>query len=204
MSENGFLTERDRKFLLGEKEYTGENAKQMRYQARRAIRERARAALFDMQLLFDVLDEHELEKVFQLPQEPDDVDERAEFKGALEDTLAYLYLGVGALQQQPRGWASFRHYVEKGVLRAESKRSDDPHAGAEILVDVSIEHYHPSEADVNEALEKIAEGRERELTERELRAFLQQLFFAEPGREELVDAVDEHLHRHRQGDESDE
>lgn len=59
----GFLTETDRKYLRGEKEYTGENAKQMRYQRRQSIRDRTANAFRDFALLYHDLPPEERRKV---------------------------------------------------------------------------------------------------------------------------------------------
>jgi hypothetical protein len=83
---NGFLTSTDRAFLRGEKEYTGNHAKQQRYERRKAVRERTRAALWDFSILFHTLDDDELEKVRTVP-----IDERDQYDRAVSDTFAFLY-----------------------------------------------------------------------------------------------------------------
>lgn len=61
-SENGFLTDVDKQFLRGEKEYA---SKQGRYDRRRAIRERTAAAFRDFALLYHDLPDEEYEKVLE-------------------------------------------------------------------------------------------------------------------------------------------
>jgi hypothetical protein len=57
--ENGFLTDVDKQFLRGEKEY---ESNQGRYDRRRAIAKRTRQAFHDFALLYEVLDEHERDR----------------------------------------------------------------------------------------------------------------------------------------------
>lgn len=96
MGDNkGFLTPADREFLRGEKEFSGDNAKQMRYQRRRSIRDRTRDAFRDFSLLFETLDDDELETIAEQsemrgggramggPRPPDP---------SVTDTLAFIYL----------------------------------------------------------------------------------------------------------------
>lgn len=63
---SGFLTQTDRRFLRGEKKYTGEHAKQNRYQRRKAIAERTRKAFADFALLHAELDRHERNRIFDV------------------------------------------------------------------------------------------------------------------------------------------
>lgn len=48
---SALLTQTDREFLRGKKDYSGENEKQMVYQRRRAIRDRVKASIVDLALL---------------------------------------------------------------------------------------------------------------------------------------------------------
>lgn len=180
MAENGFLTERDRKFLRGEKEYTGENAKQMRYQARRAIRERTRAAFRDFSLLYATLDENERKKIFNVADDPLDVDGglTRETRDGITDTLAFLYLSLtGEVGEefsrltQP-GVPDFESALERAISQAEHDRRPDhngpgPFVSTELTVDVD------TEVDVAAAAEKLARGDTWRLSEAELRALVQ-------------------------------
>jgi hypothetical protein len=62
--ERGFLTERDKEFLRGEREYSGDHKRQMTYQVRRAIRERTQEACRDFTLLLETLDPDEVATIF--------------------------------------------------------------------------------------------------------------------------------------------
>lgn len=180
MAENGFLTERDRKFLRGEKEYTGENAKQMRYQARRAIRERTRAAFRDFSLLYATLDENERKKIFNVADDPLDVDGglSRETRDGITDTLGFLYLSLtGEVGEefsrltQP-GVPEFESALEQAISQAEHDRRPDhngpgPFVSTELTVDVD------TEVDVAAAAEKLARGDTWRLSEAELRALVQ-------------------------------
>jgi len=107
----GFLTDTDEEFLRGEKEYTGENASQIRYQRRSAIRERARAALADFAFLCDELDADERAKIF-----PDDqrTREARDFELDLSSTIQFLYMGVG-------GSTGFSRPLKRGVAKGEAR-----------------------------------------------------------------------------------
>lgn len=180
MTENGFLTDRDRKFLRGEKEYTGENAKQMRYQARRAIRERTRAAFRDFSLLYATLNENERKKIFNIVDDPLDVDGGLshETMDGITDTLAFLYLSLtGEVGEefsrltQP-GVPDFESALEQAISQAEHDRRPDhdwpgPFVSTELTVDVD------PEVDVAAAAEKLARGDVRRLSEAELRALVE-------------------------------
>jgi hypothetical protein len=180
MSENGFLTERDKKFLRGEKEYSGKNARQMRYQVRRTIRRRTRAAFRDFSLLYATLDEDERKKIFRVSDDPLDTDGglSRETRQGVTDMLAFLYLSlVGRVDEefsrltQP-GVPKFESALERAISQAEhDRRPDDagvgPFVSTELTVDVS------TNVDVAAAAEKLARGDTWRLSEAELRALVQ-------------------------------
>lgn len=94
--DNAMLTQTDREFLRGETEYTGENAKQMRYERRDQIRRRVRQSLKDFTLLFDHVDEEEAVKILNgggrvafAAFEDEDVE------AGLRDTLAFILREAG-------------------------------------------------------------------------------------------------------------
>jgi hypothetical protein len=107
----GFLTDTDKEFLRGEKEYTGENANQIRYQRRSAIRERTRAALADFAFLCDELDANEREKIFI-----DDwrTSEALDFEQELSKAIQFFYIGVG-------GRTGFSRPLKRGVANGEAR-----------------------------------------------------------------------------------
>lgn len=180
MSENGFLTERDRKFLLGEKEYTGKNAKQLRYQTRRAIRERTRAAFRDFSLLYDALDEEERNKIFNITNKPFDLDAgiTPETRDGLIDMFAFLYLSLEGEEGSPSPWGGdvsiprFKDLLEAGVAKGEADRHPDSDArrlytSSDLSVEVT------GEIDTKAAAEKLARGEIHALSEAELRGLVQ-------------------------------
>jgi len=90
MSEHkGFLTDTDKAFLRGEREYTGDNAAQMRYQRRQAIRERTRNACRDFSLLLAELDPEEVAKLFPFG---DDTQDTAGVYDGMADALALFFV----------------------------------------------------------------------------------------------------------------
>jgi hypothetical protein len=166
MAENGFLTERDRQFLTGEKEYTGENAKQMRYQARRAIRERTRAAFDDFALLCDVLEDQEWGKIFSgEPKSP----ERAKLEDDVADVIKFLYVGMG-------GESGFRRPLKLGVSNGEVAlgNTDRP-----FNVDPSFTVDPVRQADVRQVAEFIEEREWDRLHPSDVGTFLNIALYAE-------------------------
>lgn len=120
--ERGFLTGTDREFLTGEHEYTGESAKQQRYQRREAIAERTRQAFYDFAFLYDVLDPHERDRVFN-PDESDTV----ELVEAMRDTIAFLYRALEGDRDRPISrdrsvTVNFNQVFEPGIKRGERDR----------------------------------------------------------------------------------
>lgn len=182
--ERGFLTRVDRDFLTGEKEYTGENAKQQRYERREAIAARTRQAFRDFALLYDELNEHERDRIFDVGvvEEGDGrivVDDKAvnDLRDSLIGTFAFLYLSLeGELEPDSAPHlrtlnAGFGDFVDAGVSKAESERR--PHPGAYTIdVDFSVDATHRGEVDLERAIDKIAAYRAYELSETELRSII--------------------------------
>jgi hypothetical protein len=195
--ENGFLTPTDRAFLRGEKEY---EAKQSRYQRREAIAARARAAFEDFALLREELDQHERNRIFdvgskedpprvravdrardtpsreELQKYADQVEERAELREHVKDTLAFLYHSIEGEPGEvlPAGQVfpvGFGGVLEGAVYDAERDRRDSgaPIAGIDVTFEVDV--YDPK-IDYQYAAEKFARGEQNELSNRELRALL--------------------------------
>ena len=180
--ERGFLTQTDREFLTGEHEYTGENAKQQRYERRQAIAERTRQAFYDFALLYDVLDEHERNRIFDIEPIHDDVDEYNEFREALASTVAFLYRSLeGDIDTDTVRSRSFRVPFERvlteGLKRGEADRYDREHTTKHrVNVDYGgVELVESSDpATLERGLRKIAERKRHELTEAEMSAILGQ------------------------------
>lgn len=180
MVENGFLTDRDRSFLLGEKEYTGENAKQMRYQARRAIRERTRAAFQDFALLNETLDPEERSKILdvRIPNKHtvSDTGVDEETRDGLVNTIGFIYLALEGELDDPAPRVlptvpSFEEILKAAVRGAESAR----HSRVERTVIPSVEFdvKITEKWDTGHAAAKLARGNVEALSEPELRALVQ-------------------------------
>lgn len=88
-AHKGFLTDADKEFLRGEKEYSGENAAQMRYQRRQAIRERTRNACRDFSLLLDELEPEEVAKIFPFGEGTQDTEDVYD---GMADALALFFV----------------------------------------------------------------------------------------------------------------
>lgn len=172
MVENGFLTDRDKKFLTGEKEYTGDNAKQLRYQTRRAIRERTRAAYRDFALLYEVLDENERNKIFDIDVEGQVPPRHHGLYSDLVDTIAFLYLSLkGDVDSQVVTEREFAPHFDS-ILEAAIKSGEKRRYPRPVLVEVE-----PPDVDVRTnidsgtqegAIDKIAARDYDELTEEEM------------------------------------
>ena len=102
------LTKTQRAFLKGEKEYTGEHAKQQRYQRRQAIKERVENTLQDFRLLFETWDERGSGSLFG--EKPS----RGETGKGLSALLALAYL-----ETWERG--RFEQLLYRGVNQAEDR-----------------------------------------------------------------------------------
>jgi hypothetical protein len=172
--ERGFLTATDRAFLRGEKEY---EAKQSRYQRREAIAARARAAFEDFALLYEVFDEHERNRVFDV--EPEHAPEPLPGEGLygdLVDSIAFLYLALEGDLHSPvtaNRWFSipFDRVVQQGIKKGESDRYgrrvvvevDGPDVDVKTNLDGGM---------VDAAIDKLARQSYNELTESEMYAVL--------------------------------
>lgn len=174
--ERGFLTKTDRDFLTGEKEYTGENAKQQRYERREAIASRARRAFYDFAFLFEKLDKHERERVFGVSR-----DDHSDFRDALEDTLAFLYTAskddVASIPSNDYlPMPSFRTLLDVGVSKAEAARhSKNISPTGHVDVTFSVDVNPPTVYDMDRLVDKIAQFKMHELSESEVRFALDEV-----------------------------
>jgi len=163
--ENGFLTDRDKAFLQADGDYyTGDNAKHQRYETREVIAERARQAFHDFALLYDVLDEHERDRIFSpdvdnLEGDLDYDSQHTTLRGAIEDTFAFLYLALAAPESEKVSDRSmtrdFEDLLKVGVRKA-AKRA---HPGDNSNLFVSMNEL---EAEVKQ----FGQPRPRQLIER--------------------------------------
>jgi hypothetical protein len=176
--ERGFLTRTDREFLAGEKEYTGENAKQQRYERRRAIRERTRQAFSDFQFLLQNLDAEERNKIFGPPAE-----EAPELENALIDTVAFLYhalegdAGSNAVDWEQSVRVPFRFILEAGVRQGEIRRQEanNDHqflGNPKVTFEVDVQRL-PT-VDTSRVVDDLAENYGRGVSDEQLRAVIVQ------------------------------
>lgn len=90
---NGILTKADREFLTAEGGYyTGEHARQSRYQRRRDIRQRIVQSILDFSFIASHLGEDERRKIFENPGKHTAGDE-FDFDAGVGSLLAWLYFG---------------------------------------------------------------------------------------------------------------
>jgi hypothetical protein len=164
-NHRGFLTDTDKEFLRGEKEYTGKNAKQSRYERRRAIRDRTLHAIADLELLYETLSEDEYEKIVQ----SDAFDGRFSRSRGFRFALAFLY----SLIDECPG-IEFEQLITDAVSRAEFDRN-----GRHVDPRFYLNETRP-EIITARAGEKVADGRIHELTVAEMRYFLRD--YRESGR----------------------
>ena len=112
---SGFLSKEDRRFLRGEKEYTGEYASQNRYERRKAIAERARKAFGDFALLHETLDRAERNRIFDVGP-----NEAGPAKQALRAGLEQ-YAGEEADYSPSEG--DIQRYIDQKEARAELREN---------------------------------------------------------------------------------
>lgn len=82
----GILTQADRKYLQGEKELTGQSARN----TRRRIRNRLYHALLDFSVLWSYLEERDLELIFQAEGDK----KRSAVRTSTQDAISLLILGL--------------------------------------------------------------------------------------------------------------
>jgi len=151
----GILTQADREYLCGLKEYAHAQSEANRKQD---IRERVINSLKDFGLLWYLLGESELNKIFStLGDESTDI--------CIEAMVAFAYLGLG--QDRPR----LEERIEHGVLRGANLNKSGRTVGAAMTADVSINiDYGP---DVDKLYEQIQEGQIEQLTPSEIGTLVQ-------------------------------
>lgn len=160
----GILTHRDRTFLTGENPYEGKHAKQQRYDRREEIRRRVHNALLDFELLYEHLDETELEKLAQCADYTEDYSQaQSGLYHGVRFALQFLY----KLTLKRRDM-TFGGQVADAVVVAERDLNDR-------FVDPRF-YLNPEQKTVvgRHAAEKFREGQIDDLTVAEMRAFLSQ------------------------------
>lgn len=172
--ERGFLTRTDREFLTGEHEYTGDSAKQQRYQRREAIAERTRQALLDFRLLRNTLDAHERARVFELNSGWDH-DKAVKYYRMLPHVIAFMYLAFEGEADNVQEAAheapiSFERILEMGVKYGERDRyaRDIDTTLIEVTFDVEKQDLLP----LGPAVDRLIEEGPGALTEAEMFAIL--------------------------------
>lgn len=134
---NAMLTKTQRAFLKGEKEYTGDSARQQRYERRQAIKERVRHTMLDFQLLFEMWDERGTGEIFG--ESPSD--------GESGNGISAL---LGLLYSETHEHARFKNLLLRGVQRGVERIEGD--TNDMIRVDFDVERV--ARVDVKEALER--------------------------------------------------
>lgn len=184
---NSILTAAQRDFLKkSEEERKTDYSRQSRSHHRREIAKRTRQAFHDFALLYEVFDELERNRIFDVQPIHDDVDEYNEFRDALASTVAFLYRSVegepvtlAGLAEGGREPQSFRVPFERvlteGLKRGAADRYNQDHATKRrIKVDYGgvelVEGGDP--ATLERGLRKLAEKKRHELTEAEMSAIL--------------------------------
>ena len=119
----GILTKTQRKFLTGEKEYSGEYAKQQRYQRRISIEDRLRNAIRDFRTLNATLSDNSIDKALR-DEYDDDIppDEKMHVANSLESVFALFYRGLkhsDIYYESPM--RSYEEFIEGGLKNALNK-----------------------------------------------------------------------------------
>ncbi|WP_331234453.1 hypothetical protein [Natronorarus salvus] len=128
---NAMLTTEDRRWLTGEKSYSGEHAKQQRYQRRRDIRDRVRTSIRDFSILVEHLEEAERRRIFE--EADGGLDE------GVRDGLAFLLYSVGITRPGERERA-------EGLLADAIRRAGarDDLLVEEVDLSVRVREHEPS------------------------------------------------------------
>lgn len=138
--ERGMLAPIDRQYLRGEKEYSH---RQSAYARREETRERVYNGLLDFELLFHHMDDKELERIFDPPE-----DDASYFHAALADIIALLYY------EQSVSTPSFETLLQRGINRAEQRYASGE--AYHVDVDLTIERRTPEKADLEAVADELA------------------------------------------------
>lgn len=184
----GVLSQADREFLKGKKEFASE---QSRRDARYRIRQRIRHAVLDFSLILHHLEKRDRRQIFSSyddklseegqrnPSKEDvrEVVENTMFASGVSDTIAFLYLGLGGVNQ------SFEPILESAVKTAEEERG---YIIRDMAVNIDVSRGLPN---TDHLQQKLAQG--AGLTEDELRALIRsgELEFTEDTLDEIFDQM---------------
>ena len=184
---NSILTAAQRDFLKkSEEERKTDYSRQSRSHHRREIAKRTRQAFHDFALLYEVLDELERNRIFDIGPLHDNVDEHNEFQDALASTVAFLYrslegepatlAGLAEGGREPQSFrVPFERVLTEGLKRGAADRYNQDHATKHrIKVDYGgvelVEGGDP--AALERGLQKLADRKHHELTEAEMSGIL--------------------------------
>lgn len=165
----GVLTQADREFLRGKKEFA---SKQSRRDARYRIRQRIRHAILDFSVILYHLGKRDRRQIFDEysdntpDRDPSNLSldevrglvENTMFASGVSDTIAFLYLGIGDVN------LSFEPVLESAIEAAEEERG---YVLENVSVDITVSRTRPDTEQLRQKLES-GEG----LTEDELKALI--------------------------------
>ena len=160
--KRGILTPSDRKYLRGCVEYADENAA---YNTRKRIRQRVFDSLLDFSLLFEQMEESDVQHVFMTSTS----EEEALLRSGLTHAIAFIYY-AGFGFHPP-----FEGLLKSGVSIAENKLAEPGTRDVSVTFEVESTQRVFTEATVDSLIQKIEQGRERELTPAELTGFVRYL-----------------------------
>jgi hypothetical protein len=143
----GILNARERRYLLGQAEI--ESQSQTERDIRATIRTRVRHALFDFALLYDHLEDRDIDQVFD-PR----ADDAAAVRTAIEDTLGFFYRAT--IDFHP----PFHYLAKEGIQRAEQQHFD-----RHVRATIDVEATAPIDPDT--IREKMTGEREERMTPEE-------------------------------------
>lgn len=166
----GILSNTDREYLCGLREYSHDQSELNR---RQAIRERTINALRDFHLLWLLLDDAEWDKIVEA-FDPD------ELNHTFSAMLAFMYLGIG----QDTG--RMEEIIQRGIFLGANYDTTGRWSGKANEVDVSIDiEYSPN---VDALYEQLREGESSELTPGEIGALVRAGKLDEEDLEELEES----------------
>jgi hypothetical protein len=157
--ERGFLTEPDRRYLRGTSDVEPRSQNDRR--TRQRIRDRTYHALLDFMLVFESMEDRDIRRVFSNRESAEDYDT---FGRALDAALAFLYLGTRERLEQ------FGPHLNAAINNAVNRSSGDRRLVANVEFDVSVSD--PVDVDIDGVIDKMANHKDHELSEGELRTFL--------------------------------
>lgn len=175
----GLLNERERRYLLGQSEIQPKS--QPERDIRATIRERLTHAVYDLALLFDTLDDRDLNQVFDPRGE--DV---AALRTAIEDTLGFLY----------RATVDF-HPPFPYLAREAIQRTEQTHFNRHVRATIDIEATAPVDPDAIKA--KMDAQRGQGLTPEEARWIAETVVEAEAVSFSDLDTAHERLRAQHAG-----